>query len=246
MQSLQRPAGCEWKPSSPWAFSLTARQAQQQAAPSLSCGPVSSRDGFAIGGLPSPSARAIAARDHAVLVDLGNDVTVARQQGLGRAHLCAQRQLAFGQPIGAILLVLYRRPVRLWSAGAVSAFVHLAARAEIADAWILRRAERAGVEAIATADAEVLGVQHDGVGGGVEAAHRTHRRTRRVGAMHAGHRHRSLTRPAVVDGDDAPPIDTPRHFVLVLACGDAGVAVDASISVAEKLHPRHFRLLMPP
>ena len=43
--------------------------------------------------------------------------------------------------------------VGLRAAGAVGALVHLAARAEIADARILRRAERAGVEAVAAADA---------------------------------------------------------------------------------------------
>src|SRR5262249_34741056 len=35
----------------------------------------------------------------------------------------------------------------------ILALVHLAARAEVADFWILRRAERAGVETVAAADA---------------------------------------------------------------------------------------------
>src|SRR5579864_569231 len=220
--------------------------ARQHAAPPTCYGPASGRDGLAIGGLPSPGAGAIAALGHAVFVDLGDDVAVARQQGLGRAHLCAQRQLALGKTIGAVLLVFYRRAVLLRSAGAVSAFVHLAARAEIADARILWRAERAGVEAIAAADAKILGVQHDAVGRGVEATHRTDRRARRIGAVHAGHRHRAFARPAVVDGDDAPPIDAPRHLVFVLACGDAGVALDATVGVTEEFHSCHDCLLTPP
>src|SRR5204862_2019620 len=108
------------------------------------------------------------------------------------------------------------------------------------------RAERAGVEAIAAADAQVLGVQHHAVGGGVEAAHRAHRRARRVGAMHARHRHRALARLAVIDGDDAPPVDAPGHLVLVLAGGDAGVALDAAVGVTEKFHSRHDVLPTPP
>ena len=51
---------------------------------------------------------------------------------------------------------------------AIGTFVHLAARAEIADPGILRRAEWAGVEAIAAADAQILGVQDNSVGRGVE------------------------------------------------------------------------------
>ena len=161
-------------------------------------------------------------------------------------HISAHSgSLPSDEPVGAVFLVLDRRVVGLGPAGAIGAFVHLAARAEIADARILRRAERAGVEAIAAADAKILGVQHHAVGRGVEAAHRAHRRARRIGAMHAGHRDRALARLAVVDGDDAPAIDAPRHFVLVLARGDAGVAFDAAVGVAEEFHSRHDCLLTP-
>jgi hypothetical protein len=52
--------------------------------------------------------------------------------------------------------------------------------------------------------------------------------------VHAGHRDRALARLAVVDGDDAAAVDAPRHLVLVLAGGDAGVALDATVGVAEK------------
>src|SRR3982750_1729303 len=51
-------------------------------------------DGFAVGGLPAPRARAVAALDHTRLVDLRDDLAVAGEQGLGRAHLGAERQLA--------------------------------------------------------------------------------------------------------------------------------------------------------
>src|SRR5207344_1242360 len=127
------------------------------------------------------------------------------------------------------------------TAGAIGAFVHLAARAEVADLGVLRRAERAGVEAIAAADAEILGVQHHRVGGRIEAVDRAHRRAGRVGAVHAGHRDRALAGLAVIDGDDTPAVDAPWHLVLVLAGGDAGVAFDAAVGVAEKFHPSHCR-----
>src|SRR5712672_3551432 len=125
------------------------------------------------------------------------------------------------------------------SAGAIGALVHLAARAEIADARILRRAERAGVEAVAAADADVLRMQHHRVLGRIERVGRAHRRARRVGAMHAGHRDRALAGLAVIDGDDAPPVDAPRHFVFVLAGGDASVALDATVGIAQEFHPSH-------
>src|SRR5207245_10170113 len=54
-----------------------------------------------------------------------------------------------------------------------------------------------------------------------------------------GHRDRALTGLAVIDGDDAAPVDAPGHLVLVLASGHAGVAFDATVSVAEKFHPCH-------
>src|SRR5499426_2362898 len=201
----------------------------------------SRRDGLAIGDLPAPGAGAVAALGDALLVDLRDDLAVAGQQRLGRAHLGAERQFAFGQTIGAVLLEFGQRAVCLRPARAVGAFVHLAARAEVADPGILRRAERAGVEAIAAPDAQVLGVQDHAVGGGIEAVHRADRLAGCVGAVHAGHGDRALARLAVVDGDDAPAVDTPRHFMLVLAGSDASVALDATVGVAEKFHPSHCR-----
>src|SRR5205814_9941163 len=125
---------------------------------------------------------------------------------------------------------------------AIGAFIHLAARAEIAHPRVLRRPERAGVEAIAAADANVLGMQNHTVRGGVEGINRTDRLAWRVGAMHAGHRHRALARLAIIDRDDAAAIDPPRHLVLIFAGGDTGVAFDAAICVAEEFHPSHRRL----
>src|SRR5262249_31959794 len=201
------------------------------------------RNGLAIGGLPAPGAGAIAALDHALLVDLGDDLTVAGKERLSRAHLGAQRQLALGEPVGAVLLVLLLRAVRAppRAGGAIGALVHPAARAEVADLGILRRAERAGVEAIAAADADVLRMQHAPVGGREDGARRAHRLAGRVGAVHAGHRDRALARLAVVDGDDAPAGAGPRPLVLVLAGGDASVALDATVGVAEEFHPSHCR-----
>src|SRR5438552_13636975 len=100
------------------------------------------RDGLAIRSLPAPCAGAVAALDHALLVDLRDDVAVAGEQRLGRAHLGAERQLAFREAVGAVLLVLLLGAVGLRTARAIGALVHLAARAEIADPRILRRAER--------------------------------------------------------------------------------------------------------
>src|SRR4051812_10417220 len=163
---------------------------------------------------PPPSARAEAARDDALAIDRGHDIPVARQQRLGGAHLGAQRQLALGQAVAAVLLELHFL-VLLRPAGAEGALVHLAARAEIGGLRILRRSERAGVEAIAAADAQILVVQHDAFLGLIEAVDRADGRARRIRAVHAGNRDRALARLAVVDGDDAAPVDTPRHLMLV-------------------------------
>ena len=50
---------------------------------------LSDLDIFAIGGQPPPGAGAVAALQHPFLVDLGDDVAIARQQRFGRAHLGA-------------------------------------------------------------------------------------------------------------------------------------------------------------
>src|SRR5262249_23923204 len=169
--------------------------------------------------LPAPGPGTVAALGHALLVDLGDDLAVSGQQRLRRAHLGAQRQLAFGQPVGAVFLVLLLAEIGFRAAGAEGAFVHLAARAEVTDFRILRRAERTGVEAIAAANAQILGVQHDCVRGGVEAVHRANRRAGRVGAVHAGHGDRPFARLAVIDRDDTPAVHTPRDLGRVLAGG---------------------------
>src|SRR5580693_7433488 len=82
-------------------------------------------------------------------------------------------------------------------------------------------------------------MKDDAVIGRENAPHRADRGAGRVGAMHAGHGDRAFAGLAVVDGDDPPSVDAPRHLVLVLARGDAGVALDAAVGVAEKLYPRH-------
>src|SRR6478609_1290467 len=201
----------------------------------------SRRDRLAIGGLPSPGTGAVASLRHPFLVDLGNDVAIAGEQRLGRAHLGAQWQLAFGQPVGAVLLELFLAAVGIGAAGAERALVHLAARPEVTDLRILRRTERASVEAVAAPDAEIFRVQHHGVRRGVEAVHGAYRRAGRVGAVHAGHGDRPLARLAVIESDDAPAVDAPGHFVFVLAGRDAGVALDAAVGVAEEFHSRHGR-----
>src|SRR5882757_11047634 len=103
-----------------------------------------------ISGHPAPGARAVAALEDPFLVDLGDDVAIAGEQRFGRAHFGAQRQLAVAEPVRAVFFEFLdtARGFGAAAAGAIGAFVHLAARAESADLGILRRAERAGVEAI--------------------------------------------------------------------------------------------------
>src|SRR5580700_5622447 len=141
----------------------------------------SRRDPLVIGSRPAPGAGAVAALGDALLVDLGDDLAVSGEQGLGGTHLRAQRQLSLENSIGTVFLVLLdaARDFRAAAAGAVGAFVHLAARAEIADLRILRRPERAGVEAIAAADAQILRMENDAVVGREDAFHRAHRRAGR-------------------------------------------------------------------
>src|SRR5258708_13591939 len=107
--------------------------------------------------------------------------------------------------------------MHLGPACAKSAFIHFPARAEIAHLGILRRAEWARVEAITAANALILGMQHDAICGGVDALDRTNRLAGRIGAVHTGHRHRTLARLAVIDRDNASALEAPRHLVSVLA-----------------------------
>jgi hypothetical protein len=64
--------------------------------------------------------------------------------------------------------------------------------------------------------------------------------------MHAGHGNRAFTWLAVIDGDDAPAVDAPRHLVLVFASGDASIAVNTAFGVAKEFHSRHGTFLTPP
>src|ERR1700730_2594514 len=200
-------------------------------------------DPLAIGRRPAPRARAVAALDLALLVYLGDDLTVTRKQRLGRAHLRTQWQLALEHAVGAVFTVFLAAAGNFIPAAAstIGALVHLAARAEVADLGILRSTERACVKAVAAADAQILRMEYDAVFGRENTAHRADCRTGSVGTVHAGHGDRALAWLAVIDGDDSPAVDAPRHLVLVLAGGDAGVALDAPVGVAEKLHPRHGR-----
>src|SRR5437867_3986263 len=143
------------------------------------------------------------------LITLIASPTIAREQRLGRAHFRAQRQLALKHAVGAVLVVFLDAAgnLRPAAAGAIGALVHLAARAEVAELGILRRAERAGVKAITAADAQILRMEYDAVIGRENTANRADRRAGSVGAVHARHRHGALAWLAVIDGDDAPSID---------------------------------------
>src|SRR4029077_9166703 len=89
----------------------------------------SDRNPLVVGGQPTPGAGTVAALDHALLVDLGDHLAVAREQRLGRAHLRAKRQLALQHAVGALFPVFLDAAgnVRAAAAGAIGALVHLAA-----------------------------------------------------------------------------------------------------------------------
>src|SRR6201984_2644219 len=87
----------------------------------------SCRNSLAVGSLPAPGARAIAAPRYALLVDLRNHLAIAGKQRFGRAHLGTYRQLAFGKPVGAVFLILRFAPIRLRPASAIGALIHFAA-----------------------------------------------------------------------------------------------------------------------
>src|SRR5882757_7448158 len=135
----------------------------------------SHRNSFVIGSRPAPGPRTVAALDHSLLVDLRDDLAVSGEQRFGGAHLGAQRQFALGNTVGAVFLEFLAAAggLRAAAAGAIGAFVHLAARAEVADARVLRGAKRAGVKAVAATDAQILRMQHDAVRVRKDAADRT-------------------------------------------------------------------------
>src|SRR6266851_2603041 len=191
---------------------------------------------------PAPGARTESARRNALAVDVGDLVGVAGEQRLGRAHLGAERQLAFGDavaPVAALADLFGMVVAVLWTAGAEGAFVHLAAAAEIARLGELRRAEGTGIEAIAAADADVLRVEDDALDGLREGIDRADRHARRIRAMHACRRDRALARLAVVKRDDTSAVDAPGYVMLVLAGGNASVALDAALGVDEEFHSCH-------
>jgi hypothetical protein len=86
-------------------------------------------------------------------------------------------------------------------------------------------------------------MQHDPLLRLVEAVDGADGHARRVGAMHAGDRYRALAGNAVVDRDDAAAIHTPWYLVLLLARGDAGVALDATLGIAQEFHSGHVEFL---
>src|SRR5690554_3974315 len=99
------------------------------------------RSGRAVRRLPAPGLRTTAAAHHTLAVDVRHHVAVTGEQRLGRAHLGAQRQLALGDPVRAVLGQFGLRMRRLGAARAERALVHLAAHAEGGLLRILRRAE---------------------------------------------------------------------------------------------------------
>jgi hypothetical protein len=109
-----------------------------------------------VGDVPAPQFRAVAAGLDALAVDVGDHAASPPSSALVPHMLGAGRQLALGDAVAAVLLELGFRGVRFRPAGAEGALVHLAAVVEQAGFRELRRAERAGVIAVAAADALVL------------------------------------------------------------------------------------------
>src|SRR5690625_495796 len=200
-----------------------------------------------IGSSPAPGTGSEATSDDPLAEDIRDLIPVSGQQCLRRAHLGAEGQLAFRQTVAPVLVELCKRAVGLGPSGTEGTLIHLAAAAEVARLRELRGPEGTGIEAIATADAEILGMQHQTLFGLVEAVHGADRHAGRVRAVHAGDRDRTFARLAVIDGYHPAAVDTPGHLVLVLACRDTGVALDATLGITEKLHACHLSspLLIP-
>src|SRR3569623_811008 len=200
---------------------------------------------LAVSGAPTPDFAALAASQYPVAEDIGDHAAVSAQQCLGRAHLGAGRQLAFGQPVASVYFEFGFRSVPFRTAGAEGAFIHLAAQAESAAGGKLRRAERTGIGAVAAADTDILVVQHHAFIGAVEAIDRAHRHAWRVRAVHAGDRNRSfLPDHAVVDRHHATPIDAPGNLVFILARRHAAIAFDAALGIADEFHSSHGLCLL--
>src|SRR6185437_16148058 len=144
MQVLMRPRSSAYAQQvSAYSFSLHSNLLQnQQTARKLPHRRLElSRNCFFVGRLPSPSAGSIPAFGHAFLINLGDDIAVAGQQRLCRAHLCTQWELAFSQTIGSVFFKLFLAVVGIRATSAESALVHFSARTEITHLRILRRPE---------------------------------------------------------------------------------------------------------
>ena len=199
---------------------------------------------LAVGRAPAPDLGALAAAQHALAVDVGDHVAVAAEQRLGRAHLGAGRQLALGQAVAAVLLELglascpppgrRRRTCTCPSCRAG------------------RRRRPAGTAARRTGRRRSS--SRSRCTGPCRAAPRRRRSGRssppgtppcRARPSSACRRPRStsLAEHAVVDRHHAAPVHAPGHLVLVLAGGDAAVALDAALGVAQEFHSGHVCLL---
>ena len=104
---------------------------------------------------------------------------------------------------------------------------------------ILRGAERTGVEAIAATDAQIFGMEHDRFVGRIEAGTgQTAAQGASVQCIQAMEKERSPGFPSLIV-TTRRPVNFPWHFMLVFAGGDTGIALDAAVGIAQKLHPRH-------
>ena len=86
-------------------------------------------------------------------------------------------------------------------------------------------------------------MQYDAIVCCIKTINRAHRLTRRVSAVHTGNRYGFLPRLTITQCYYTPAINTPRHFILVLACSDTTVTFDAALCITKEFHSSHAGLL---
>src|SRR5690606_22014641 len=95
-----------------------------------------------VGGVPTPRARPVAAARDPFAIDVGDHLAVTGEERARRAHFSAQRQLAFRNPVAAVLLHLGIGTALLRSASAEGALVHFSTTAEVCCLRVDRKSTR--------------------------------------------------------------------------------------------------------
>jgi len=189
---------------------------------------------------PTPSTRTEPTGYDPLAVDVGNHVAITAEKCFCGAHFSTKRKFTFSQTVTPVLLVFFCGVVFLRSTSAEGTLVHLASGSEVTCLRVLWRTEWARVEAISATNAEVLRVENHPLLCLVDAVNRAHCNAGCVGTVHTRNRDRAFARLTVVNRNDATPVDAPGNLVLVFTRGDAGVAFDAALRVAQESHSSHF------